>query len=167
MKKKMKKKNITVTLIPSWKGNFEPLPPGRKKLIAVTGAKCMDCNGRVALFGVVDKVWDGLGLPLDAWICLRCFAVRLNPKNPWLRVRPFTSYLTRFEMTKEIVRQKRRFKLKKINFYNGSAPLPLWSSLIVGMEQGGVRFMSGWAGTVSLPLPPGEVTAKKCGPCER
>jgi hypothetical protein len=47
--------------------------------------------------------------------------------------------------------------------------VPLWSPLLIGLEfvQGGVRFAEGVATRVSLLLPPGKVTAAKCGPCER
>lgn len=78
--------------------------------VTVTDKICIDCGGEVTVFAVADKVWDGLGLPLEDWICLGCFARRLNPENPPSNVA---------ELHNEIVRQRRRFKLETFNLYSG------------------------------------------------
>jgi hypothetical protein len=74
---------------------------------------CCDCGTDVGPFGggfvVPDKVWDGLGFPLECYACLECLAKRLNPTNP-----PAED-----EIGDEIYRQRKRFKLKHVNKWLG------------------------------------------------
>jgi hypothetical protein len=74
---------------------------------------CCDCETDVGPFGggfiVPDKVWDGLGFPLECYACLKCLAKRLNPTNP-----PAAD-----EIGDEIYRQRKRFKLKHVNKWLG------------------------------------------------
>jgi hypothetical protein len=75
--------------------------------ITISDKPCVDCGGTVTLFLIPDKVWDGLGYALRDFACLACVARRLNPKiNP-------------SELGEEIYRQRRRFRLKKVNRYGG------------------------------------------------
>jgi hypothetical protein len=67
--------------------------------------QCCDCGKAVESFVIPDKVWDGLGFPLEAHACLACVAKRLNPTSP-----PDADHLEG-----EIYRQRRRFKLKRVN----------------------------------------------------
>jgi len=74
---------------------------------------CCDCGTDVGPFGggfiVPDKVWDGLGFPLECYACLECLAKRLNPTNP-----PAED-----EIEDEIYLQRKRFKLKHVNKWLG------------------------------------------------
>ena len=74
--------------------------------ITVSDAACCDCGGAVTLFCIPDKVWCGLGLTTE-WLCLSCVARRLNPA------------ITADELGGEMYRQRRRFRLKRINRYLG------------------------------------------------
>lgn len=67
--------------------------------------QCCDCGRAVESFIIPDKVWDGLGFPLEAHACLACVAKRLNPTSP-----PDADNLEG-----EIYSQRRRFKLKNVN----------------------------------------------------
>jgi len=85
--------------------------------ITITDKTCMDCGGEVQVFLVPDNVWDGLGLPLDVWICLDCFAKRLRPKKPPKNLA---------EIRREIIRQRERFKLTEdFNLLDGDKFVPL------------------------------------------
>jgi hypothetical protein len=78
----------------------------RAAFILVSDANCHDCKGPVTLFGIPDKVWKGLGLTTE-WVCISCVMHRLNPA--------FSSAATAYDLSKEIHRQRKRFKLKAIN----------------------------------------------------
>lgn len=78
------------------------------KPIIISDARCCDCGGGCTLFLVPDRVWRGLGLPKEAFICKTCFAHRLNPS------------ITAEDISSEIVKQRRRFNLKwQRNSYGG------------------------------------------------
>ncbi len=87
----------------------------------------MDCGGEVFVFAVADSVWDGLGLPLEAWICLDCFAKRLCPENP-----PEGDT----EILAEIIRQRKRFKLETFNIYDGDTRMARNSPFQIGVAEG-------------------------------
>lgn len=76
--------------------------------ILVTDRRCLDCGGPVTIFLIPDKVWDGLGYALADYACLACVSRRLNPQYPDPE-----------NVTAEIYRQRRRFKLKSVNRYDG------------------------------------------------
>ena len=82
--------------------------------VTVSDRPCCDCGGVVTLFGVPDKVWQGLGLTTE-YICLHCLAKRLNPD--------ITADAIGDEIGDaigdEMYRQRRRFKLTKTNRYLG------------------------------------------------
>jgi hypothetical protein len=61
----------------------------------------------VTLFLIPDKVWRGLELTTE-WVCLACVARRLNPA------------ITAEELSEEMYKQRRRFRLKRINRYFGA-----------------------------------------------
>jgi hypothetical protein len=107
------------TTPPAYKGTIADIFPSDtlrrmfeipEKSVTVTDKTCVDCGGEVTVFAVADKVWDGLGLRLEDWICLGCFARRLNPENPPSNI---------VDLREEIVRQRRRFKLETFNLYSG------------------------------------------------
>jgi hypothetical protein len=75
-------------------------------MILISDVTCNDCGGPVTLFLIPDKVWTGLGLTTE-WVCLTCVARRLNPN------------ITADDLSEEIYKQRRRFKLKRINRYKG------------------------------------------------
>lgn len=95
----------------------------KTSVITISDRTCIDCGGEVIVFAVPDRVWDGLGIPLDAWICLDCLARRLNPKKP-----PDTVD----GLNVEIIRQRKRLRLGKNNLYNGEIRFPLSLSLRIG-----------------------------------
>src|SRR5947207_1325007 len=70
---------------------------------------CVDCGGPTHAFVVPDKVWDGLGFPLEAFACFGCFAKRLNPSDP-----PDVEHID-----DEIYKQRKRFRLKRFNRFLG------------------------------------------------
>jgi hypothetical protein len=79
--------------------------------VLIDDVTCCDCGGRCeATFVLPNKVWDGLGFALGAFACFACIARRLNPNNP-----PQDAD----QLTEEIYRQRRRFKLKRINKFLG------------------------------------------------
>lgn len=78
--------------------------------ITISDRTCVDCGGLPHNFIVADKVWDGLGLKLDDWICVPCLARRLNPDHP---------PKTHREICKEIARQRKRFDLDSRNYFLG------------------------------------------------
>jgi len=84
--------------------------------ILVSDANCHDCKGHVTLFGIPDKVWKGLGLTTE-WLCISCILRRLNPA--------FTSEATDDDLSEEIYRQRKRFKLKRIDLIFGQ-PVPFY-----------------------------------------
>ena len=90
--------------------------------INIIDKKCAACRGPVTAFMIPDKVWDSLGFFLDDWACLSCVANRINPKNPPTTVE---------QLNREIIGQRRRFKLKEINLYNQRIPMPLNASIRV------------------------------------
>ena len=75
--------------------------------------RCSDCGKPdvhlTDFFLVPDKVWDAL-CPLDAILCLGCFAKRINPANP---------LQDQQHLSAEIRRQRKRFKLKNVNRWLG------------------------------------------------
>jgi hypothetical protein len=78
----------------------------------VATLRCSDCGKPdvhlTDFFLVPDKVWDAL-CPLDAILCLGCFGKQLNPAVP----------ADKESLEEEIYRQRRRFKLKKVNRWLG------------------------------------------------
>src|ERR1700722_716644 len=88
--------------------------------IIITDRKCTACRGPVTAFMIPDLVWDALGFFLDDWACLSCVANRWSPKKP-----PSTID----QLNQEIIRQRRRFKLKEVNLYDQRIPIPLNASV--------------------------------------
>jgi hypothetical protein len=81
--------------------------------LLVTGVSCSDCGGPVTAFVLPDKVWRDLGL--QGWICLRSVLSRLNPAIAAVEDANLVKVIHQ-----EIYRQRRRFKLKRINKYLGN-----------------------------------------------
>jgi hypothetical protein len=50
----------------------------KHEYVTISDVTCHDCSGPVTLFGIPDKVWNGIGLTKE-WICLFCIGRRLNP----------------------------------------------------------------------------------------
>jgi hypothetical protein len=95
----------TQSVVPSV--TTQPRLLGDPKQILISDRPCVDCGGPVHVFLVPDKVWDGLGYALDDYACLACVAHRLNPE-----LEPDAE-----SVSKEIYKQRRRFKLKNFNRY--------------------------------------------------
>jgi hypothetical protein len=74
--------------------------------ILVSDAACKRCGGPVELFLVPDKVWKALGL--DGWVCPSCVASALKPG------------LGARDLGQEIRAQRKRFELKRFNWYCGA-----------------------------------------------
>jgi hypothetical protein len=110
--------------------------------VTITDRTCVDCGGACTVFAVANNVWDGLGLPLEDWICLGCFARRLNPENPPTNVG---------ELRAEIVSQRRRFKLEVFNLYS--------DVLMPRNKPFGIGTIAG--------EPVEKMTAEQCGKCRR
>jgi hypothetical protein len=94
------------------------MPYATRKMIRVSDRRCVDCGGSVTLFLVPDKVWDGLGFKPGDFGCIKCVARRLNPQRP---------PTNRNQLAKEILRQRRRFKLESHNTYEECIDHPLKS----------------------------------------